>query len=98
MWASEIDYEDGSETGYMKWINGYQQIAPLFEAWISAFPASVLEPDTLAAVRADPYITEGGEKQYLEVGMPEFSAQEDIGEGVREFLDTFEERQVVLVG
>ena len=72
-------------------------MAPVPEAWISCFPSSVFEPETLDLVRRDSVISAGGTKEYLEAGWFEVVPAKDMGDWVKAFLDKHGEKQVVYI-
>ena len=67
------------------------------EAWISCFPSSVFEPETLDLIRKDSIISGGGTKEYLEAGWFEVGPAENMGDGVKAFLDKHGEKQVAYI-
>ncbi|WVQ78390.1 hypothetical protein IAT38_000476 [Cryptococcus sp. DSM 104549] len=97
LWSMAIDWTDPNEMGWFQFLAGRQQCVPAVEAWISCFPSSVIEPETIAAVRQDPFVSGGGVKPYLELGWFESKPKANWGEGVHEFLDKQGEKSVVYI-
>ncbi|ODN98410.1 hypothetical protein L198_03654 [Cryptococcus wingfieldii CBS 7118] len=97
LWSLKIDWTQMNELAWFQWLSGRQAMAQVPEAWISCFPSSVFEPETIAAARKDEYITNGGKKPYFEVGWFERKPKANWGEGVKEFLDKYEAKSVVYI-
>ena len=85
------------EVGYFAYLSSLQSISHVPETWIGCFPSSLLEPETLEAVRHDKNLTDRGKKQYLEMGWFEMAPGKDWGPGVKDFLDKQEPKTVVYV-
>nr|XP_019042356.1 hypothetical protein I302_08959 [Kwoniella bestiolae CBS 10118]OCF21286.1 hypothetical protein I302_08959 [Kwoniella bestiolae CBS 10118] len=82
---------------YKALLSGWQECTTAPEAWITCFPASVLEPETLEAFRKDEYFTARGKKEVIELGWSERRPKIDLGQGVREFLDKQRDKSVIYI-
>ncbi len=96
-WSVDVNWDSMSEAGWFMFCEALQGIATVPEAWIGCFPSSTLEPGTLEGLRNDTFITDGGKKPFFETGWFEVAPKEDLGSGVKEFLDKHKEKSVVYV-
>ncbi|WVQ69949.1 uncharacterized protein L199_008173 [Kwoniella botswanensis] len=96
-WSLEIDWSSTAEIAWTQYLQGWQSCVSLPETWITCFPASVLEPKALDAIRQDEFFTGGGKKEVIELGWYERKPKGDWGVGVKEFLDKQRDQSVVYV-
>ena len=96
-WPFDVEWDNMMDLGWFKWVEGLQSTTSAPSAWMGSFPSSVLEPGALKAIRHDSFICDGGKKEYFEVGWFEVSSKEDLGTGVKAFLDKREARSVALI-
>ncbi|WVQ98839.1 hypothetical protein IAU59_005970 [Kwoniella sp. CBS 9459] len=96
-WGQEIDWTGLDQIGWFSFLSGYQACVQVPELLISCFPSSVVEQETLAAVKADPILSRGGTRDFIEFECYERKPTGNWGEGVKEFLDKHAEREVAYV-
>ncbi|OCF36490.1 hypothetical protein I316_01739 [Kwoniella heveanensis BCC8398] len=96
-WGNEIDWTELDQIGWFSYLTGYQACVQAPELFISCFPSSVIEKETLAAARADPILSRNGTRQLIEFECYERKPTGNWGEGVKEFLDRHQEKEVAYV-
>ncbi|WVF72070.1 hypothetical protein IAT40_006882 [Kwoniella sp. CBS 6097] len=96
-WGNEIDWTSLDQIGWFACLSGYQACVQVPDLLISCFPSSVVEKETLAAVRADPILSRGGTRELIEFECYERKPTGNWGEGVEKFLGKHAEKEVAYV-
>ena len=82
--------------GWFQFLSGLQSMGPAATAWITCFPSSVVEPESLSAAKTDAELGGNG-RGYLEMGWFPRQGGADLGEGVEAFLKRFKAKEVVYI-